>query len=223
MIPLAFIIVASHDLSGQIIEDIEKYIDPSASLLVALETALGVHTFSDGQHYHIFVDMTMKQYDSFRKTILVNKMRLQGQAKNGIGRQYGIVRKIRDESKMLQYTVKDNNIYFRNFDLKKIQDAILESYHSKSPKEFLRELMLYLLQTDYSLMDTGLLPGVSSPEIDFKAIELNIIAFYVQEQNGRTVSNTQLKSLTQKFLMYNLPMDESLKINTIHFHTKNWK
>lgn len=192
-------IVATFDLSGQIVEDLEQYLDASASYLVGLETAPKAHPQTNGQHYHILADMTKAQYDSFRKTILVNKMGLQGQARNGIGRQYGIVKNIRDDTKMMSYTLKNNNIIYKNIDLKTIQDSYSKSYITKSPKNFVDEIMTYLMTIDLYKMEGEITPV---PIIDFELLEESIVAYYIDKDIGKPVSRATLKSLGTRYLMY---------------------
>ena len=196
---LAFMIVATFDCSGQIVEDLEKYLDASACYLIGLETAPKAHPLTKGQHYHIFCDMTKQNYEKFRKTILVNKMNLTGQARNGVGRQYGIVKHIKDETKMMSYTLKSNNIIYKNFDLKTIQDSYSESYQTKSPKCFVDEIMAYLLTIDFYKMEGEITPV---PVIDFELLEQSIVVYYIDNDIGKPVSKATLKSLGTRYLMY---------------------
>lgn len=195
---LGFIVAAHHDCSMTLISDLKTYIDPSAQLLVAFETVKDKHKKTNGEHYHFCVNpMTDKQYDNFRKTILVNKMLLSGQARNGVPRQYGRIKSIRDETKLLQYTCKDKNIYSENIDLKTLQEYIEKSYPKKdSPKDFVSALMTYLDSKNSSFY----LPGIDDPQ--YSCIELAILQYYITENIGKPVSKTTLRSLTTRYLMY---------------------
>lgn len=192
-------IVASFDLSGQIVEDIERYLDASSCYLIGLETAPKAHPQTGGQHYHVFCDMTKQNYEKYRKTILVNKMGLTGQARNGIGRQYGVIKHIRDETKMMSYTLKNNNIIYKNIDLKTIQDSYSESYTTKSPKTFVDEIMSYLLTVDFYKMEGEITPV---PIIDFELLEKAIVGYYIDNDIGKPVSKATIKSLATRYLMY---------------------
>lgn len=202
---IAFLVVAPHDISNQLINDIETYLDPSASLLVGLETANGVHKQTNGEHYHVVTEMTDKQYDTFRKTILVNKMKLSGQATNGNSRQYGKLKNIRDQTKILQYTCKDKHIYYRNIDLQTIQDAINNSYKKEDRKDFIQQIMDYLGEKDYT--NSGI------EDLDITKIEINIIKYYIETKQQKPISKSTLRSLTTRYLMYHEP---HAKINDIY-------
>ena len=102
-----FMVALAHSEIEDFKNNLLQYIDVSGRYLIGMETAPDSHSATGGQHLHIAADMDAKQYDSFRKTILVKKYKLQGQAKDGHARQYGIVRKVRDEMKMMSYSCKD--------------------------------------------------------------------------------------------------------------------
>lgn len=194
---LAFFFCAYHcDISSHILS-LESYIDASASYIIALETSTDSHSEFEGQHLHICADMSEKQYDSFRKTYLVKKLQLSGQAKKGRARQYGKVRNIRDETKMLQYSVKDKNIYYRNYDLKTIQQLIQDSFKKKEVKDFITELMEHLQSLHFYAEDPN---GI--PRIEIHLVEIAIIKYYIENRIMKSLSKSQIKSLTTKYLMY---------------------
>lgn len=192
---LAFFFCAFHcDISAHILS-LESYIDASSGYIIGMETSTDTHSEFEGQHLHICADMSEKQYDSFRKTYLVKKLGLSGQASKGRSRQYGKVRNIRDETKMLQYTVKDQNIYYRNYDLKIIQQLIQDSFRKKDKKDFITELMEYL--------QTCMFYSVMEPDkLEIHQIEITIIKYYMLQRVMKPLSKSQIKSLTTKYLMY---------------------
>ena len=201
---LGFMVVAPHDLSTNLINDLKSYLDPDAFLLVGFETC-DKHEETQGQHYHFCVNpMTDQQYDKFRKTILVNKMKLSGQAKNGRPRQYGKIKNIRSETQLMNYTVKSKNIYYENIDLKTIQECISNSYEKpKTPKDFVSDLMVYLNEHSESFY----IPGIEVP-LQYSLIELAILEYYRKMNVGKAVSKTTLKSLTTRYLMYHYDCPE---------------
>ena len=209
--PLGFMIVAPHDLSSSIIEDLEKYLDPSASYIVAMEIAKDAHHETKGQHFHILAEMTKKNYDTFRKTILVNKMKLSGQARNGHPRQYGMVRNIRSDTKLMSYTLKHGNYITKNIDLKTIQEYYEKSYIKNSPKDFVQEIMEYLQTIDHYISEVHSM-NATGHCIDFQSIEKSIISFYVINQINKPVSKSTLKSLTTRYLMYHEPLASTQNI-----------
>ena len=193
-------IAAPHDISNQLITDIETYLDPSAILLVGMETAEGTHLETNGEHYHIVAGMTEKVYDKFRKTILVNKMNLRGRATANHSRQYGRVKNILDETKMMQYTCKDKNIYYRNIDLKKIQELLEKSYSKPLHwLDFYKKLMKHLVSQEHKFF----LPGITD-EIQYEQIEMAALEFFIKEhrKDEKKLNRAQLKSYVQNYLMY---------------------
>jgi len=197
---IGFIIVARHDISADLQINLEHYLDISARYIIAAETEKGVHAQTQGQHFHIVADMTDKEYDSFRKTYLVKKLKLSGQARNQRSREYGRIRNIRDETKLINYTVKNNNIIYKNIDLKTIQQHISDSYISKKPKEFVTEIMQYLQAIDHYIGSDG--NATTTPTFDTQSVEKSILAYYIENDIGKPLSRQTIKSLTTKYMMY---------------------
>lgn len=113
--PIAFFIAhkwehegeARHDMlniMGYLIEhDVVEFV-------IAHEISLNKHKETDGHHYHFVIYATDQKYKTFIKWFKDNyNPNLRGRAKNGKPRQYGKVQEIRDEFKMLAYTIKDGH------------------------------------------------------------------------------------------------------------------
>lgn len=62
------------------------------------------------EHTHFLVQMTTDSYHNFSNTVFKKKYNLRGQARNGLPRQYGKLKKIEDLEKMASYTIKSGNI-----------------------------------------------------------------------------------------------------------------
>ena len=203
---IGFFVASPFDISTNLIADLKKYLDPSFQLLVSFEKHPSAHKEFDGQHYHFCVKgMSDKQYDSFRKTILVNKLHLRGQARQGNPRQYGRIKNIRDETKLLIYTTKDKNIYSENIDLKTIQEYIQKSYPKVQPKDFVLDIMQFLSdqEVNYPLSDDVTSENGDPPQ--YLCIEKSILRYYIQNKINKPVSKSTLRSLTTRYLMYYRP------------------
>lgn len=194
----AFMAALPHDQSANFVNYLEKYIDPMSPYIIGLETAKGSHQDTSGQHFHVCCNMTDKQYDSFRNTILKNHYGLRGQAHDGKPRQYGSVRNVRDKTKMLQYTVKDKNIIFRNFSLEEIQELIESSYHRPEKRDVRKEILQYLEANRSYIHEFE-----HKPDFIFTRIEKTILSYIV--------NNTE-----------NLPCKHMLKSMTIYYLTKSY-
>lgn len=207
---IGFFFCAFHtDISNHIL-NFEKYIDASACYILSMETATNSHALHQGQHIHICADMSIKQYDRFRKTYLVKTLKLSGQARDGHGLQYGKIRNIRDETRLAQYTVKDTNIYYRNYDLETIQQLILNSFKKKDKKDFITELMEHLLTLTFNREDpNGLL------RLEIIEIEIAIIKYYIAQKINKPISKSQIKSLTTRYLMY---FHKNTEIEKIYYY-----
>jgi hypothetical protein len=180
-------------------------LDDDARYIISMEVVKDKHVETKGEHFHFVGDMSDKQYDTFRKTIIVKKHNRQGIARNGIGRQYGKIGKIRDETKLMTYTCKDKNLIFKNIDLKTVQQYIQESY-KKEEREFpFKQLMETLKSQSRSFYackyDNDKLEQVNA--VMYDRIEFAIIQFYLDNSTAeKTITKSQIKNITTKFLMY---------------------
>lgn len=196
---IAFMVALSHSERETFREFLEKYLDPMAPYIIGSETAKDAHQDTSGQHFHICCNMTDKQYDSFRKTILVKHYQLKGQARDGKARQYGRVRSIRDETRMMQYSVKDKNIIYKNIDLKTIQQLIDASYHRPEKRNYLDECMQHLDEHsgDFVEFQNNLL--FQEQVVNYSKIEKCALAYYVRETE-KTISRSLLRMATIHFM-----------------------
>lgn len=209
---LFFFAQIAHKHEPEVRELLEKYITEDARYIIAKETTTNAHKETNGEHLHFAVDMTKKEYDAFRNTVLVKKFKLRGKAQKDLPKQYGTVKNVRDEMKMLSYTVKDNNINYKNIDLKTIQEYIEKSYKKQDKKTFQDDLMAYLKSFEYSyltdspnnqkMMINGEQESISDiKEICFKRIQADILEFWVQHAS-KPLSRSQLQFYTNLYLQF---------------------
>lgn len=195
----AFMCALMHDQSCNFVNYLEKYIDPTAPYIIGLETAKDTHQDTSGQHFHVCVNMTDKQYDSFRNTILVKHYGLRGQARGGRPRQYGSVRNVRDHTKMLQYTVKDQNIIYKNYSLDTIQDLIQSSYHRPDKRDLHSDVIKYLM-----LYEGEVYPPIydlDHANIQYDSVEKLTITYLIKKTD-KIPTKSLVQTLVRSFLTH---------------------
>lgn len=101
------------------------------------------HESEPYSHYHFLAQMSNADYIKFRKSIFIDKYKLQGQARNGKPRQYGKVKVIKDFDKMLSYTLKDNS-FRTNMDEEQISDALDKSFKQEKQLLLKDRMVLYI-------------------------------------------------------------------------------
>ncbi len=212
---IAFMVALSHQEVPVFEQHLRDYIDPSASYIIGMEIAKDAHQDTSGHHLHICVDMDELKYDRFRKSILVNKYRLAGQAKLGRPRQYGRIRKLRDVTKILCYTVKDTNIVYRGYTLEAIQELIDKSYprpeRTDIPTEILKELedpKKYCI-SDWE-DDEGYL--LRSPIYNFSVrnLEEKIIQIYIRRKYDRLLTKSLVRHIALKYMVHHRHLKSDL-------------
>lgn len=215
-------------------KDLEIYLDLSAAYIVAKETVKDKHQETNGEHFHVAAEMSDKQYDSYRNTILKKKYQLRGKACNGLPRQYGVVKNVRDETKFLGYTVKHKNIEYRNISLDEIKQHISNSYVKEEKRTYQEDLMAYLVQNVNQTLYLGIrrppthdyfIPQSTDEEeeeeeeqytINVSKIQLDILTYHM-EHAVKALSRSQIVYYTNLFLQFHFPprqefMDQILRI-----------
>lgn len=184
---LFWFVAIHHNRVEEYIKHLKKYITPETSYIIAKEVAKGVHHSTNGEHIHIACEMELDTYNKFHRNIHVEQLKLRRKANEDGGKQVGRVHNVRDELKMLSYTVKSENIIYENIDLKTIQDYIENSYPKKED------------------WDTAIIDYIKLHyRGDEILIEDLIIDYYVQNSKKRVLSRHKIKQLIVKFLMYEI-------------------
>ena len=163
-------VALAHSHSLELEKKLQEYLIEGAEYIIGLEKCSDAHKESNGEHFHLAVEMDDKSYDSFRKTVLVNYYKLRGRAKTSLPRQYGIVKEVRDETKFLSYTCKDQNIITNITDKARLNKYIEDSYKREEKHAFEKQLFDYL--------DDKLQPLPPDPEIDLYKTNILILDYY---------------------------------------------
>lgn len=127
---IAFFFAVTHDHFDYLEETMKEY--SYGEYIIAAETAPRTHLKTKGQHFHFVVQMSVKDYHKFSKRVKT-KFDLQGQAKNGVGHQYGKVRNIRDIEKLKAYVCKHHEDDLIRSNIAK--DKLLEYFEKSFIKE----------------------------------------------------------------------------------------
>jgi len=201
----------AHSRKDELWEYLQNYCHPEARLILAWETSVKSHHETNGEHFHIAADMSDNTYEAFKKTIILKQYNLRGQARDGIGRQYGLIseKKVRDETKFLTYTIKNNNYFSKNIDIKTLQELYKESFIKEDKQTEEQQIMEWLVNNDMAN---------HSEYIKTEYIEELIVMYYMKNQ--RRICKTRLKSLAIEYLMNHLGNREN-KIKDILYYIKN--
>ncbi len=141
MDPIAFYLALHFSKFEEIKEKLTKYIEPTAQYLVVGEKAMETHQATNGEHFHFLVQMSQKAYTNFTKHFIM-KYKLRGNAKNGIGRQYGKIKNIKDLERLHSYMLKDQDLgnpIYTNYENDEIDKWAEKSFKKKNKKTYLEE------------------------------------------------------------------------------------
>lgn len=188
-----------HQYVDDVVEKLEQYIDASASYIIGMETAEGVHQDTSGQHLHFAVQITDKEYDAFRKTVFVKGYSLRGQARSGRARQYGQIKDVRDETKFLAYTVKENNLKTRYIEPETLKNLIELSFKKELKKTFTEALMEHLGELKHKNQITKTFSENNGSEAVPYNIELLILKYHI-DHSEKPLCLSRLRYYTNLFL-----------------------
>lgn len=218
MIYLAFFCACFHTEFDYLETRLKEY--DIGNYIIAAETAVtGVHPSTDGQHFHFMVEMETDTYHRFSKSVFTDKYKLQGRARNGVGRQYGKVTQIENIEKMKQYTVKNNNLR-TSLSPEEIATLIEKSFIKEEKKSIENELMEYLgelkLRKWVVLIDHRIHESFDLCQLNcglnYTSLTKGVIQFYL-DKTMRVPPPALIKSYIKHFCsQLSLDMDNKCKL-----------
>jgi len=188
--------------SDEILEILQEY--DIGSYLLGYETEPYEHT-------HFLVQMTTQSYHNFSNTIFKKRYNLRGQARNGLPRQYGKLKKIEDLSKMASYTIKSGNIK-TNMPQDEVDKYFANSFKKEEKKKVYQEIFEELEKTyerEYIAEYNPCLPLIT------KKIILLIIN-YLRTKTDINMCRSNVLSYTQFFIKNTSHYDPSEKDQLIY-------
>lgn len=104
------------------------------------------HESEPYSHYHFYCEMSLDAYHNFSKHLFKDKYKLRGRVKDGLPRQYGKIKNIRDQAGLASYTIKDKN--FRSNMPEDQVKSIFEKSFKKETLKLLKDKMLIYVEED---------------------------------------------------------------------------
>ena len=139
--PIAFFACIKHDQIDEVETILNKY--DIGKYIISMEVAEATHKMTNGEHMHFYVEMLPKDYIRFAKRVFIDKYKLRGQAKGGVGRQYGKVKNIENHERMKAYTVKDGKLR-TNMTEQEIEALKNVSFEKKNEHDHYHKLMKFI-------------------------------------------------------------------------------
>jgi hypothetical protein len=169
--------------------------------LITHEVSNSSHKLTDGSHFHFVVQMSKPDYDAYVKKVFRLKYNLQGQARNGIGKQYGRVKDIRSVELMKSYCLKDNGTFRTNLSEAEIKELKSKSYvkEIKKDRDMKEELMKHLGEKIYSCEFEDKQFGRKTREIDTMKLRMVLIVFFRNHPTYRPHLN---RSMIDRYINY---------------------
>ena len=104
--PITFYLAMRHARDDEVYSAIEDYSNTETKFVISKEKCKNSHRETYGEHFHVVIDWDEKQYNKFKREVITKIWKLKGQARDGVGRQYG-KENVGDEDTMISYILKD--------------------------------------------------------------------------------------------------------------------
>lgn len=174
---------------------LDNYIDESTPVLFGLETSTVSHQATQGQHIHCAATMDPNKFKLFTDAVHRKHFKLHGRAKDGKARQYGHVKDLRNETKMLQYTCKDKNVLAWHIDQALLDQWKEESYPKKDPLSRFKQIQKDLEKFEETMV-------WSSQDYGPRQLEEQVILFHMLNPNGKALTAPQVKQAVNYYLQH---------------------
>jgi hypothetical protein len=193
----AFYLAIPHTYNEQLWQQLQQYTQPDQKLILAKEISKKAHQDISGEHFHVLAEWQTNTYEAFKKSIIEKLYKLCGKAEKGGHRKYGIVRQVRDEDKMLSYTIKGNDYKFQNYTQEEITYAYEQSYEKEDPKAYQDLLMEHLLsRRNYFIK---LFSENQGNSINITLIEEEVLRHHM-ENKDKPICKSKLEYYTNYYL-----------------------
>lgn len=180
--------------------------------LLSLEVSKTTHKETKGEHIHILYDDVNNNYNLFSKC-LRDIWNLRGRAQDGLPKQYGKVKHIKDIEKACAYTMKDGK-YFTNIeDIDKLNEWLSLSYEKNPKRDIYDEWMEYMNETIGIPEFVGVHGTVETEFIN--NVRLETIKFYITNEYTLPTKSGYFNQLTA-FIAQNPKLDLNTKIYLIN-------
>lgn len=211
-VPTAFFFAVKHEHADFLHDTLHKY-DIGKYIMAAEVAKDGKHKETDGEHFHFYVHMLPKDYDSYAKRIITKFKLKAGRnhiVKGGTGRQYGKVKEIENHERMQIYTVKDKNLR-TNMSEEEIDALKAQSFEKKSENDHFNKLMKFITDSMTNHEYMLLVDEIG----DVSSIQKYIILFHIKEQSNRDVSRNTLDRYVRMWIMYHSGLSDVERCNLI--------
>ena len=215
---LAFFFAIKHSEIEWLEQKLIQYLGEPNYYIMAMETSTTSHQQTEGQHIHILATMSPEDYKKF-STVVIRKYKLCGKAGNGLGKQYGKVNVVRDQQKMLSYTVKDKN-FRTNMPETIIQEALAKSFKKEEKIDEEQKLMTHIKQAhtefdnNHNFIPYDYITNCCSPKpiFGFRDAAISVIEYFrkkhIETKIRYSLSRNQIIAYVNKYFLYETNTDE---------------
>jgi len=214
---ITFYLAMKHCFADEVHKHINEYSTSETKYVITRETCKNAHRETDGEHFHVVVEWDEKLYIKFKREVITKKWKLKGQARNGIGRQYG-KEKVGDEDAMISYILKDQVLpdtsECRMYDSDgcftqeyRIDKFLLLNHinYQKYDKEYLlvRYDESYKKEDKYTQIE-GVINHLKcmpcmAPPLDIWKVQITILEYWMNNHTN-VITKSTLNHITTKFI-----------------------
>ncbi len=208
--------IACHNYQAATVIDTVLAVQPQFYLICA-EYSKKSHFDVSGHHLHILATLSTKEYKAIVQRLIKQGLDLRGRAAKGLGRSYGLVRDIKDLTKMGAYTLKHHDPSHNlvtNFPDQIIKELKTISYVKEDQRDTHELLMEYIKYKLPKIQDQVLISKETYKNVPYQIdqldtqIKMAIVEFFRKQPDLKFPTSHTMKYLATKYaLQADIPSD----------------
>ena len=191
---ITFYLAMRHARSDEVYQYIDDYSTSDTKYVISMEKCKNSHKETYGEHFHVVIEWEEKHYNKFKREVITKIWKLKGQARDGVGRQYG-KEKVGDEDAMISYCLKDqeeqkplHKVKFQNY----TEEYLLKRYDLSYQKE---DKYTQIENVINHLKDMPCM----APPLDIWKVQKSILEYWMNN-HANVITKSTLNHITTKFI-----------------------
>lgn len=217
---ITFYLAMRHARADEVYKHIDDYCTSETKYVISTEKCKNTHKETYGEHFHVVIEWDDKHYTKFKRDVITKLWKLKGQAKDGVGRQYG-KENVGDEDAMISYILKDQDWFD---DIVSGEVSMLDWFNNTTtgvwPIRYQGYTPEYLIerykesfkkedkytQIENVINHLKMMPCATSTHIDIWKVQRTILLYWMDNHTNvitkSTLNHITIKFITQEFKYY---------------------
>ncbi len=202
---ITFYLAMRHARADEVYKHIDDYCTSETKYVITKEKCKNTHKETYGEHFHVVIEWDDKHYTKFKRDVITKLWKLKGQARDGVGRQYG-KEKVGDEDAMISYILKDQIWYdndkreavgllpkgegpkYQGYTEEYLEKRYAESFQKEDKYTQIENVINHLME----------MPCMAPP-LDIWKVQKTILEYWMNNHTN-VITKSTLNHITTKFI-----------------------